>query len=269
MTGIAPLVPAGTRMSKRDYEQWRNDHLWRPSLATGLEIVEDPSAAQWIAVHLHPGSFRVEMMVPDCFESYARIFFPFVGDYIYDDYGRIVDNERVTWSEVAVGNGKVPHALMEAETICAADPGHGHPGALYNSLSEEQESALWPILQRHTTTAQAWFLLWDGFGNVDPRPFERYRKVEHSRRSYHLLHGPLAARDGFANPPSYVWPEDRAWCLTTDIDFYWAFIAATVTCVQEIVATQVLDAYATEPSNPARAGMDLINDPDSIIPRRL
>jgi hypothetical protein len=147
-------------------------------------------------------------------------------------------------------------------------PGTGDPGTLYNCLSEEQESALWPILQRHTTSPQAWFLLRDGFGNVDPQSFESHPKVEHSGRSYHLLHGPLAARDGFANPPSYVWPEDGAWCLTTDIDFYWAFIAATEARVQEVIATQVLDAFATEPSNPARAGMDLINDPDSAIPRR-
>jgi hypothetical protein len=28
MTGIAPLVSAGTRMSKREYEQWRDDQRW-------------------------------------------------------------------------------------------------------------------------------------------------------------------------------------------------------------------------------------------------
>ena len=114
----------------------------------------------------------------------------------------------------------------------------------------------------------AWFLLWDGLGNVDPRAFEGHRKVEHRGRSYHLLHGPLAARDRFANPPNYIWPDDRAWCLTTDIDFYWAYIAGTTPCVDEVIATPVLDAYATAPSNPARSGMDIINDPDGVIPRQ-
>lgn len=261
--GIAPLT-AGSGMSKAEYGSWLEANLWRPSRTAGLEVADDISEASWIGDNLQPGAFQVGMMVPDCFEAYARLFFPFVGERIYSD-DRAVDNERITWAETARRNGRVAHALMEAETISAAN----QPPQLYSSFSTDQETALWPILERHTGSQQAWFLLWDGFGGVDPRPFESHPKVEHWGRSYHLLHGPLAARDGFSDPPSYIWPDDRAWCLITDIDWYWAYAAGTKACIHEIVATPILDAFVTVPSNLARSGMDTINDPDGSIPRTL
>lgn len=208
------------------------------------------------------------MMVPDCFEAYARIFFPFVGDYIYSG-GQVVDNERITWAEMARRNGHVAHALMEAETICATQSGDGQPRTLYSTLSNEQEGALWPVLERHTTSQLGWFLLWDGFGGLDPRPFGAQPKVRHRARDYHLLRGPLSARDGFDHPPSYVWPDDRSWCLTTDIDFYWAYLAGSTACIQEVAGIPVLDAFATRPTNPARSGMDTINDPNGRILRQI
>ena len=125
-------------MSEGDYQQWLDDHLWRPTPDSGLEVVADISPAEWIGEHLRGGSFQVGIMVPDCFEAYARIFFPFVGDHIYDDHGQIVDNERITWTQLAARNGKLAHSLMEAETISATDDGHEHPLTLYSCLSDEQ-----------------------------------------------------------------------------------------------------------------------------------
>jgi hypothetical protein len=37
--------------------------------------------------------------------------------------------------------------------------------------------------------------------------------------------------------------------------------------VAEVTGTPVIDALATRPENPARAGMDVINDPDGSVPR--
>lgn len=249
-------------MSRREYAAWLEENLWRPTSGSGLEVPADSSPAAWIGERLAPGTFEVRMMVPEGFDAYARIFFPFVSDAVLGD-GSPADT-TLTWSEVAALNGRTAHALMEADTISTTDQRRG----LHSSLSDAQTETLWPILERHATSQSVGFLLWDGYGGVDPRPFEGQPKVEHMGRSYHLLYGPLAARTDFANTPNYVWPEDRAWCLVTDIDFYWAYVAGTSSCVDEIIATPALDAYATDPSNPARSGMDTINDPDGTIPRR-
>lgn len=261
--GIAPFRKG--RMSRRAYVRWLEENLWRPSRIPGLTVPADISPAAWIGDRLTPGSFEVHMMVPDGFEAYARIFFPFVRDAVLHDGSP--HDATLTWTEVAALNGRTAHALMEAETISPTNQAQGRRSGLYTCLSPPQEEALWPILEGHSTTHDGWFLLWDGFGGLDPRPFESQPKVEHRGRSYHLLHGPLTAHTGFADAPSYIWPEDRAWCLVTDIDFQWAYIAGTSACVNDIVATPVLDAYATKPSNPAGSGMDTVNDPHRTIPR--
>jgi hypothetical protein len=226
----------------------------------GLEVATDTSCAAWIGSHLHPESFRVDMTVPECFEAYARIFYPIVGETIYRD-GRPVDTERITWTEMALRKGRTPHALMELETIAPGEP-------VYDCFADEQLDALVPILARHTNSTSGWFLLWDGFGDIDPRPFRDQPKVDHRWRSYHLMRGPLAAYTEIANPPSYYWPEDRAWCVTTDIDDAWAYVGGTSSLIDETTSKPALDAYRTAPSNPARSGMDLLNDPEGIVPRQ-
>lgn len=257
--GVAPLLGADSSMSQAAYRAWLEDHLWRPSQVAGLEVATDISPAEWIGDHLHPATFQVHMMVPDCFDACARVFYPIVGETLYEN-GRPVGNERITWTEMALRNGRTPHALMEQETIA---PGE----TVYHCFAEDQADTLLPILERHTTSTSGWFLLWDGFGDTDPRPFQNRSKVEHPGRSYHLMKGPLAAYIEIANTPSYFWPADRAWCVTTDIDFFWAYVSGRGPCIDEIASKPVLDAYPTAPTNPARSGMDLPNDPNGTIPR--
>lgn len=213
------------------------DHLWRPSRVAGLEVAVDTSAAAWIGRQLRHGSLQVYETVPEAFDACARLFYPIVGDPVDRD-GR-PDNERITWTEMALRNGRTPHALMELETIA---PGE----AVYDRFGDEQVDALLPILARHTNSTSGWFLLWDGFGDTDPRPFRDQPKVDHQWRSYHLMSGPLAAYPEIANTPSYYWPEDRAWCVATDIDFAWAYVSGTTACIDEVTSKPVLDAYRTE-----------------------
>ena len=88
-----------------------------------------------------------------------------------------------------------------------------------------------------------------------------------SWRSYHLLRGPLAAYQQFPDRPSYFWPGDRAWCLATDTDFEWAYPARQSHVWTRSSPVRFIDAYPTQPTNPARMGMDVINDPNHEIVR--
>lgn len=91
----------------------------------------------------------------------------------------------------------------------------------------------------------------------------------HPARSFYLLRGPLGSYGEFPWAPNYWWPDDRAWCVSTDVDFDCAYVAGSAACVEEILAHPVIDALATKPENPARSGMDIINDPDGIAPRSI
>ena len=57
--------------------------------------------------------------------------------------------------------------------------------------------------------------------------------------------------------------------MSTDVDFDCAYIAGSAACMDEILANPVIEALAMKPENPARSGMDIINDPDGIVPRSI
>jgi hypothetical protein len=260
-------MAAGPAMSPHDYERWREEHTWAPSRASGLVIQGDLAPAAWIEPLLVPDSWQVQMMVPRRFEAYARVFFPFPGADIVAE-GKVIDQELITWTEMALRNGRTAHALMEAETILAGPDGHEYPGAGSGSLAGMQSGALLAILARHTSSPDSWFLLWDGFGNLNEQAFSHHDpKVRHPLRNYYLLHGPHHSYAGFPDDPNYWWPEDRAWCVVTDTDFDWAYVSGTAACIEEILADPAIDAYPTRPENPAHSGMDVLNDPDATIPR--
>jgi hypothetical protein len=254
--GIAPLLPVGSKMSRREYEVWRDAHTWDPARETDLVVQTDLAPAAWLEPLLVPGSFEVRMTAPQGFDAYARIFFPFVVADAADGADGQDGQEFITWRELARRNGRIAHALMEHETI-AAGPDGGDAGVLL------------PILTRHTSSSEGWFLLWDGFGDLNERVFsDAGPKVRHPTRSFFLLRGPLGAYDAFPDQPSYWWPDDRAWCVCTDVDFEWAYLAGAAACMDEVLAVAAIDAFGTRPENPARSGMDVVNDPDAIVPRQ-
>ena len=231
-----------------------------------LAVQDDLAPAAWLGPLLVPGSFEVRMTVPQGFDAYARIFFPFVGADIIED-GE-VRQEHITWTETAQRHGRIAHALMEQETIQAGPHGEDEWMTGYGSLGPDQFDALLAILTRHTSSSIGWFLLWDGFGDLNERAFNaKGPKVRHWARNFYLLRGPLGAYRDFPNDPNFWWPDDRAWCVCTDVDFNWGYLAGSAPCVDEVLAVPVIDALATRPGNPACSGMDVINDPDGTVPR--
>jgi hypothetical protein len=106
------------------------------------------------------------------------------------------------------------------------------------------------------------------YGDLNERAFAGAAKVNHHDwREWYLFRGPVSGFDALPHDPSYWWPADRAWCVAGDIDFEWLYVAGSQTLIDEVVALDVLDAIATDPENDARSGMDVVNDPDGIVPR--
>jgi hypothetical protein len=258
--GTAPLTQGD--VSHREYDAWHDTHAWSPSPASGLVVESDLAPAAWIEPRLRAGSFDVAMTVPQGFEAYARILFPFEGDGIETD-GMVTSRKHITWTEMARRNRRTPHALMEQETIVAP----GQRETCLGELAEEQLDALLPVLTRHTSSAHGWFLLWDGFGDLDRKAFGSQPTVRHPMRDFYLLSGTHASYRNLPQDPNYWWPDDRSWCVCTDTDFSWAYIAGSADCISEVLSVPELDAYATHPGNPARRGMDVINDPHGTVAR--
>jgi hypothetical protein len=166
-------------MSRREYEEWRDIHSWGPSRGGELEVQADLIPAAWLGSLLVPGSFEDRMTATQGFDGSARMFVSFVGADLRED-GRVVGQEHITWTELARRNGRVPHALMEEETILCGPKGEDQKKTCYGALTPEQFDALLAILSRHTSSPSAWFLLWDGCGDLNEGAFnEELPKVKH------------------------------------------------------------------------------------------
>jgi hypothetical protein len=108
------------------------------------------------------------------------------------------------------------------------------------------------VLPRHTATPDdCFFGQWEGSG-WDP-PLEPARPTFPDRavapggladRRYHLFAGTLedsSAWDG-GDPPHLMWPADRAWFVTKDVDPDWVGVGGTSALIDELLAIEGLDA---------------------------
>ena len=135
------------------------------------------------------------------------------------------------------------------------------------SLPQELVPALASVLSRHTgTPEQCWFAIWDGYGCLafadDAAP-----AFEIPNRRLLLFTGSLTAvrtsfcADSWWQSPSLWWPDDRGWCVETEVDFMSTYGGGTQQCIAELIARDDLEAVAVEPSDGIAWAGDLLNPP--------
>jgi hypothetical protein len=217
---------------------------------------QDASAAQWLEQRLlrpwsnADGGNPVGAIVPTGFEAYARIFHAPGGD------------TRVRWSDVAAQTGRVVHPLMEWHRIIAAapdgdhrawDPSKGAP--LEGEPSRAQLRALANVLRVFTDSERCWFCSWAGFGGTT----ETGAQVSLSDREYFLSAGSIDEVTSFANAPNIWWPDDRAWCVASEIDLLATYVGATGACAQAVLRTKELEALPVAVGDRADAHADSVN----------
>ena len=120
------------------------------------------------------------------------------------------------------------------------------------TLHPADADALAAVLARHTSTPdRCWFCTWDGWGSVF---FDDGPRVELPHRNYVLFAGPLAAlpslmdaQDGHS--PNLWWPDDRAWCVATEIDLAWTYVGGPAALISEALANPGLEAQPASPDD--------------------
>ncbi len=121
----------------------------------------------------------------------------------------------------------------------------------------DQARIVLDALAPYTGTAETcFFCIWEGYAGsflspeLTPGPM-----VELPHRKYVLFGGALgdihrwgAWSDGeFCPPPAFVWPADRRWCFTSDVDPHWAGIGATGPAIDALVARTDVDVVTAAP----------------------
>ncbi len=244
----------------------------------GVTFLTDVSAARWVETGLSSNFAHVDALVPRGYAAYGRLFHPASGE----------DNRRVRWSEVAAWAGSVVHPLMAFEGISAPKPGHvagARPwlqDPMEDQMDEQDALVLAVLLSGFTGTPQhCYFGIWDGFGQYSPGAMTLLtasggipqsppldvisaQRFDGVGREYLLYEGPLTAIGSFFNhfrshPPNIWWPEDRSWCVATDIDLNTTYVGGSQACIQAIIGEQSLEALATSGDAPVYMAADAIN----------
>ena len=90
-------------------------------------------------------------------------------------------------------------------------------------------------------------------------------RFEHPNRSYLLARAPVSAAAELATfplniSPSLAWPDDRAWCVATEIDFDSTLVAASEECAAALLADDRLEVVQVQPDDYLNIGGDRLND---------
>jgi hypothetical protein len=246
-----------------------------------LPVSDQVQSADWIRERLHPFAQDVGSVVPSGFAAYARIFHPASAD------GR--PEIEVRWSDVAALSGKKVHPAMQFHAIAPSDLEPDPPRL--GVLSKGQASVLVAVLSAHTSTPDScWFCLWEGYGYLHPGasavllaarpPFARLRvgirrlqlrwsaprlprpdgpRVRLPARDYLLFHGPLAEAVGWEDGPNLWWPDDRTWCVASEIDFPYTYVGGSQGLVDAIVNHPAIEALPATEADGIAYDSDRIN----------
>ena len=138
----------------------------------------------------------------------------------------------------------------------------------HGSIPERECRTLAEVLRSLTLTPDScFFCLWQGYGNIDTRLYKASSRVRAPGRDYLLFRGPIGAimafitRDGpfWGHSPSIWWPEDRAWCVATDIDLFDTYVGGSEESIEAVLSNPELEALPTTLDARLDLGGDTIN----------
>jgi hypothetical protein len=218
----------------------------------------------------------VGFIVPRGFDAYVRVLHP--ARRILE--GRTGESVPLRWSEIAEARAKTIHpevglrALLDHRDEFDDDywrsigTGGGEWFPPYEWLEEPEALAIVSLLRSCTTTAQdAWFMLWDGYGDLGPMIEGLPRGTIHRApdppdvpaelvgrtwafRHYLVFRGPLDALSTWfawrSEGPNYLWPDDRAWIVATEIDGFSTYVGGPGSCIDRVLTSPLLESVTCE-----------------------
>lgn len=102
-----------------------------------------------------------------------------------------------------------------------------------------------------------------------PTDVENQPRIDLPFRSYFLFEGPLGAANQFGwrltddcfmpESPNLFWPEDRAWCVASEIDLYCTLVAGSEALAKTLIADKRLETWRVYPRDSVTYDSDEVN----------
>lgn len=260
-----------------------------------LELHEDLRPSDWISHRIHDFAVDVGSVIPEGFDAYVRLLHP----AFREEDGRWVDvswseiaaaNGRTVHAEMQWPNisGVFEDSEQQVPGLWDQEPDVG-------TLPRTHAAILSDLLAAHTATPdQVWYCVWAGWGGLKFHPVGRAmltsgRSSSTSRRSlrlrrrvqpsppapcvqlpsreYYLLSGPISGvQESMEEPPfsqsaNLWWPDDRAWCVATEIDFASTYVGGSKDLIQELMQHPDLEGIQTQIDHAIFDKADKVNPP--------
>jgi hypothetical protein len=231
------------------------------------EPLRDISAGRWLEERLWdwgPEGVRLGSNLPDGFAAYARILHP--ASRLREDGGG-----KLRWATIASWTGGTVHPDVQFDRLARLQPHHAQPSWGYRpyegSLPREETERLVALLRPHTSMPDVcWFAVWEGFGFEElNRYYHAFPRIQVPYRAYFLFQGSLETVMTFVwgghvwQSPNIWWPDDRAWCVATEIDLDSTYIGGSQACIDQIVADPEFEAFRTTIDARVDIGGDTMN----------
>ncbi len=238
----------------------------------GVEFLDDVSPARWLEETLWSwetsstgNGTSVGGLVPQGYSAYGRIFHPAI-----ERAGR--EEFPYSWSTIAERNGRTTHPQMRFWRIAGMPEPYPRPHwevrPEEGTLRTDESRVVVETLTQHTSTpGRCYFCIWEGWGHVDRRLYSDAR-LRFKHRNYLVFTGPIDAifslgEIGYPSfqSPNIWWPEDRAWCVATDIDSDSTYIGGTRECVQALLNSPDLEVLPAD----IESRIDPAGDPGDLF----
>ncbi len=192
---------------------------------------------------------------------------------------------EVSWREVAEANGTAAHPAMEWTSITGSydfgwsgsQPGIWEEVPEHGSLPPRVARVLCEVLAAFTTTPdRCWCAVWEGYGDlIGLRSYDRLPRLSLEHRPMILAEGPVSAvaETSFSDPalqvspgrpyrsPSLWWPDDRAWCVGSDVDLQTTYLGASSACVDRLIGDGRIEAMRVTADQSLAFDADTVNPP--------
>jgi hypothetical protein len=259
--------------------------------------VLDLSPAAWISDEVDGFALGVRSLVPDRFEAYGRILHPVGRICSYAEYSapdfRMPESEpALHWADIAAQTGRKIHPRVQFDSLIGAPrEADRRYEAEIGTLDSDLYDALCGLLKEHTSTPRrCWFCVWEGYGQIQGHPaaakfyvgatappdaepvppaFDREvmegPRVSVPGRDYFLLEGELQGWEAYFDAgwdsPNLFWPDDKAWCVATEIDLDSTYVGGSQELIDALLVDDRFETVPAHPDDPVDTTGDNVNGP--------
>lgn len=227
-----------------------------------MEWTTDTAVGSWWPESLRPfHDHCVGSIVPAGFRTVTRVFHPLHSG----------DTSDFTWKSVAEANGRIAHPDMQLHAIATPrgqriDPQNAHGWHRWDGdlPRAEMRSVAEILIDLYGADRPIHFGVWEGYGGIRVPSTARDAVLRIPQRAHHLLRGTLSdleqAYAQLGQTPNLWWPDDRTWCVVSEIDFAWTYIAGSETLATALNANGKLETHRVSYEADHTVHGDRIND---------